>query len=74
MAAMSDGSNERRATMGENRLYPEDQARVDQYLREGYNDIERAPFRPLRLLGILMAIVTGFSILSIGIARHYGIY
>ncbi len=60
--------------MSENKLYPEDQARVDQYLREGYNDIERKPFRPLRLLGILAVIVTGFSILSLGIARYYNIY
>ena len=60
--------------MGENKLYPEDQARVDQYLREGYNDVERKPFRPLRLLAILALIVTGFSLISLGIARYYGIY
>ncbi len=60
--------------MRENRLYPEDQARVDQYLHEGYNDVERAPFRPLRLLAVLAVIVTGFSVLSLGIARYFGIY
>ena len=60
--------------MGENKLYPEDQARVDQYLKEGYNDVERKPFRPLRLLGILALIVTAFSVLSVGIARYFNIY
>ena len=60
--------------MGENRLYPEDQARVDQYLKEGYNDVERKPFRPLRLFVFLMAVVTGLSVLSVLLARHYGIY
>nr|WP_286196740.1 DUF3094 family protein [Thalassotalea sp. G20_0] len=26
------------------RLYPEDQQRVDQYLKEGVNEVERSPF------------------------------
>lgn len=60
--------------MNENQLYPEDQARVDQYLREGYNDVERKPFRPLRMMAMLTVVVTAFSILSVVIARVAGVY
>lgn len=60
--------------MKENRLYPEDQARVDGYLREGYNDIERKPFKPMRLMIMLTVIVTAFSVLSVVIARVAGVY
>ncbi len=60
--------------MKENQLYPEDQARVDQYLREGYNDVERKPFRPLYMMAMLTTVVTLFSILAIVIARVAGVY
>jgi len=58
----------------ERTLYPEDQARVDGYLQEGYNSVERKPFRPIWLMVMLMLVVTGFSVLSIGIARIVGVY
>jgi Protein of unknown function (DUF3094) len=57
-----------------NRLHPEDQARVDEFIRRGVNAVERKPFRPMRLLLILIAIVTGLSIFSQLIARWAGIY
>jgi len=60
--------------MKDNRLYPEDQARVDSYLQQGYNDVERKPFRPLRLMIMLTVVVTLFSVLSVAIARLYGVY
>ena len=60
--------------MKENKLYPEDQTRVDGYLREGYNDVERRPFKPIRLMIMLFTVVTLFSIMSVGIARYYGVY
>ena len=60
--------------MKENKLYPEDQTRVDGYLREGYNDVERRPFKPIRLMILLFTVVTLFSIMSVGIARYYGVY
>ncbi|WP_372748726.1 DUF3094 family protein, partial [Litorivivens sp.] len=28
------------------KLYPEDQQRVDEYLKSGYNDTPRKPFKP----------------------------
>lgn len=55
-----------------NELYPEDQARVDEYLRQGYNDVERKPFRPFRLLAVLVVIVTGLSITALALGRLAG--
>ncbi|MFK0572589.1 DUF3094 family protein [Endozoicomonas sp.] len=48
----------------ENRLYPEDQNRVDQYLKEGVNEVERSPFRPLRLMAWLTAVILVLGVLS----------
>ncbi|MEH6557498.1 MAG: DUF3094 family protein [Oceanicoccus sp.] len=58
----------------ENKLYPEDQARVDEFLKTGVNSTERKPFRPLRLLLILIVIVTGLSLASIKLAEISGVY
>ena len=58
----------------EPRLSPEDQARVDEFLRTGVNSVERKPFRPFRLALILIAIVTSFSVLSVLLARWAGVY
>ncbi len=58
----------------QNRLHPEDQARVDEFIKRGVNAVERKPFRPLRLLLILIAIVMALSIFSQLLARWAGIY
>ena len=58
----------------QNRLYPEDQARVDEFVSRGINSVERKPFRPLRLLLMLIAVVMGLSILSQFLARWAGVY
>ncbi|MBA6413967.1 DUF3094 family protein [Parahaliea sp. F7430] len=58
----------------ENRLYPEDQAKVDAFLSSGVNSVERKPFRPLRLLLVLIAIVIGISFFSQQLPRWAGIY
>ena len=58
----------------ENKLHPEDQARVDEFVKRGINSVERKPFRPLRLLLILIVVVMGLSILSQLLARWAGIY
>lgn len=63
---MSDESND-------NRLYPDDQARVDEYLRTGYNDVERKPFRPLYMMLMLNIVVIVFFALSMGIVKLAGI-
>jgi len=58
----------------ENRLYPEDQAKVDAFLSAGINSVERKPFKPLRLLAYLTLIVTGLSLLSLVLPRLAGVY
>ena len=58
----------------EPKLSPEDQARVDEFLRTGVNSVERKPFRPLRLLLILIGLVTSLSVLSLFLARFAGVY
>lgn len=57
----------------ENRLSPEDQARVDEYLRTGYNDVERKPFRPYYMMIMWNVVVIGFLALSFWLVRHAGI-
>ncbi|SDM87514.1 DUF3094 family protein [Stutzerimonas balearica] len=46
------------------RLNPEDQERVEQYLRAPQYQVERKPFRPLLLLVLVVAVVVGLGLLS----------
>jgi hypothetical protein len=54
-------------------LKPEDQALVDEYLQRGYNDVERKPFKPLRLLLVLWIVVTLMGLFALGYTRYHGI-
>ena len=56
------------------KLSDADQAKVDGFLERGVNSVERKPFRPMRLIFLLMAVVAGVSLLSQGIAQWAGIY
>lgn len=71
---MTDARNSQSNDPNERRLYPEDQAKVDAFLQRGVNSVERKPFRPLLLIALLIVVVTGFSLLSQGIARWAGVY
>ena len=71
---MPDDSNEDIDKSYQNRLYPEDQAKVDEFVNRGINSVERKPFRPLRLMIMLIVVVVGLSILSQFLARWSGIY
>ena len=51
-----------------------DQAKVDEFISKGVNSVERKPFRPMRLMLLLMGVVLGLSILSQLIARWAGVY
>ena len=55
-------------------LTGEDQARVDHFIRTGVNATEKKPFRPILLVVLLIAVVTGFSLLSQILARMAGVY
>jgi hypothetical protein len=52
-------------------LSDEDQAKVDAYLERGYNSTQRKPFRGIKLLVILYAIVILLSVFSIGLSRYF---
>lgn len=54
-------------------LSPEDQLKVDGFLQRGVNSVERKPFKPLKLLAILLIIVTGLSVFSLLLARAAGL-
>ena len=56
------------------KLSDADQAKVDSFLERGVNSVERKPFRPLRLIFLLVVVVAGCSLLSQGIAQWAGIY
>ncbi|MGI0117324.1 DUF3094 family protein [Zooshikella sp. RANM57] len=52
-------------------LSTEDQARVLQYLNSPNNQVERAPFKPLKLLGWLMLIIIGLGIISRELGNYF---
>lgn len=58
----------------QNRLYPHDQEKVDKFVNSGINSVERKPFRPMRLLIMLVVVVLGLSIFSQFLARWAGVY
>ncbi len=45
-------------------LNPEDQQRVSAYLSAPQHQVERQPFRPWRLLAVVLAVVIGLGLLS----------
>lgn len=51
------------------RLTPDDQQKVEQYLSLPQHQVERQPFKPWRLLLILLAVVIGLGLLSRLLAR-----
>ena len=55
------------------KLNPEDQAKVDQYLNEGYNNVERREFRPGVLFIVLFGVLLVFSAAAYLIARSAGV-
>jgi hypothetical protein len=46
------------------RLSPDDQRRVDQYLSAPQHQVQRQPFKPWRLLLVILAVVIGLGLLS----------
>ena len=71
--AESKSSSEAKPTTGPT-LNADDQARVDAFLARGVNAVPRKPFRPIFLMLLLIAVVTGLSALSVALARYAGIY
>ena len=71
---MTETNPENQDKSYQNRLYPEDQKKVDEFITRGVNSVDRKPFRPGRLLILLMVIVIGLSLFSQWLARWAGIY
>ncbi|PHN31760.1 DUF3094 family protein [Pseudomonas sp. ICMP 460] len=46
------------------RLKPDDQQRVEEYLQRSQNQVERKPFRPWLLLGVVLVVVIGLGLPS----------
>ncbi|MDQ0650796.1 DUF3094 family protein [Pseudomonas cedrina] len=46
------------------RLKPDDQQHVEEYLQLSQHQVERKPFRPWLLLGVVLAVVIGLGLLS----------
>ncbi|MGR3897761.1 DUF3094 family protein [Pseudomonas sp. 1176_21] len=46
------------------RLNPEDQRRVDEYLRAPQHQVERKPFRPWLLLALVVSVTISLGLLS----------
>lgn len=71
---MTDQAPKNTDSSYQNRLYPEDQAKVDAFVSTGVNSVKRNPFRPGRLVVILVVIVIGLSVFSQFLARWAGVY
>lgn len=56
----------------EKKLSDEDMAKVERYLHSGFNDRERQPFKPMRLMLMLIVVVISLGALSIGLAKMIG--
>jgi len=65
---------EKRDRSYDNRLYPEDQKKVDEFVKRGVNSVERKPFKPMRLMIGLIVVVVVLSIFSQWLARWAGVY
>jgi len=46
------------------RLNPDDQKRVEEYLRAPQHQVERRPFKPWLLLVVVLVVVIGLGLLS----------
>ena len=54
-------------------LYPDDQARVNEVLSKGPYKLDRKPFRPFVLLGVILGMLAVISVASYLIAYFHGI-
>ncbi len=71
---MTEQSTDKTDRSYNNSLHPEDQKKVDDFVSRGINSVQRKPFRPGRLLIMLIVVVGTLQILSQLIARWAGIY
>ena len=71
--AMTEEPKDKTDRSYNNSLYPEDQEKVDEFISRGVNSVERKPFKPGRMMLLLILVVTSLSILSQFLARYAGV-
>jgi hypothetical protein len=71
---MTDESTDKSDRSYSNSLFPEDQKKVDEFVNRGINSVDRKPFRPMRLILMLIFVVTVLSLFSQFLARWAGVY
>ena len=74
LTIMTEETSEKSDRSYDNSLYPEDQKKVDDFVSRGINSVERKPFRPMRLVLMLIFVVTMLSVFSQSLARWGGVY
>jgi len=68
---MSKESTDEQDRSYKNRLYPEDQKKVDEFINRGINSVQRKPFRPMRMMIMLVVVVNLLILVSQWLVRHY---
>ena len=74
LTIMTEETSEKSDRSYDNSLYPEDQKKVDDFVSRGINSVERKPFRPMRLVLMLIFVVTMLSIFSQSLVRWADVY
>jgi len=54
-------------------LYPEDQEKVDDFIASNVNSTEREPFKPFKLLAIIVAVLGALTLISYLVALSHGL-
>jgi len=68
-SVMTDQPPEKKDRSYRNRLHPEDQKKVDDFISRGINSVERKPFKPVRLMIMLVVVVLTLSAFAQMLAR-----
>lgn len=55
------------------KLAPEDQEKVDRYLAASIHQVDRKPFRPMLLLGVILVTMVVLTAVSLVVAKFHGV-
>jgi len=68
---MTDNNPDQQDRSYQNSLYPDDQKKVDEFVHRGINSVQRKPFRPMRLMIMLIVVVNLLIFVSQWLVHHY---
>ncbi|RDH46806.1 DUF3094 family protein [Zooshikella ganghwensis] len=71
MSAATPSKNKHDQSPSSKSLSTEDLARVNEYLSSPVHQIERSPFKPLKLLGWLLLIIIGLGVISRELGNYF---